>query len=190
MPPSVGGGPSEARPTLGPMGVGCVLLIVGSALLQIVGLGLVARDLWRIQHQTFGVPVWMRRVRVGVLRLLGRSTAQTVELKGAMSASFSMRGRGTVRRPPGNTMEERVAALEANFGHLERDMQGYVAELREQAREAEARVTELRVHMDQLEHEREQARHRDLRETLPWQWIGTGLFAVGALLAMWGSLAC
>ena len=173
------------------MGVGCVLLIVGSAALQIVGLGLVARDLWRVQHQTFGTPAWVQRLRGRLRQLLGRQRTHTaqVSLGSAVEVDSALRLR--VRRGASDdTLDARVRALEANLAELEKDTDARFAELDHHLAEAHRRADEVRAHVDQLHRELEAARREELRETLPWQWIGTGLFAVGALLAMWSDLAC
>jgi hypothetical protein len=170
--------------------LGCVLLSVGSALLQIVGLGLVARDLWRVQRQTFGTPLWFQRLRGRVLRLLGRQRGRMVEVSGTVAAGSGVSVRATVRRGPGQTLEERVAALEANLTAVDQETAERFSDMEQRLTTAHHRVDEVRGYVDQLRREQDEARHEELRQTMPWQWVGTGLFAAGTLLAMWSDLNC
>jgi hypothetical protein len=170
--------------------LGCVLLIVGSALLQIVGLFLVARDLWRVQHRELGTPRWVQAAQARWRRLL-RRPGKVHSVSGHVAVSTEAAGRLSVRRAAATpTVEARLAALEANLAELEKDTESRFADVEQRLTEANRRADEARAHADRLRQELEQARRDELRQTMPWQWIGTGLFALGALLAMCGSLAC
>jgi hypothetical protein len=173
------------------MGLGCVLLIVGSATLQVTGLGLVAWELWRVQHQELGPPRWMQWVRVRWRLLRGRPPE--VHARG-LSSLFSIESavRGKVRKgaPADATLEQRVIALESNLAAMDTETEKRLAELDQRLTKAHQRADEAHAYADQLRQQHAQERREELRQTMPWQWVGTGLFAVGALLAMWASLAC
>jgi hypothetical protein len=55
--------------------MGCVVLIVLGVVFEVIGLGLVAWQLWRVQRREFGMPVWWTTLRRRVLRLTRRSRA-------------------------------------------------------------------------------------------------------------------
>jgi hypothetical protein len=171
--------------------ISCVLLIVGSVALQIVGLGLVARDLWRVQHRELGSPRWWLALRARWRRLLGRPPT-VHEVSVGLAGTAEVAGRLRIHRGtgPDATLEARVVALEANVKEMDEYLQTRLVEIDQQLDKVRESADEVRAYVDQLRQEQDQARREELRETLPWQWIGTGLFAIGALLAMWSDLAC
>jgi hypothetical protein len=172
------------------MGLGCVLLIVASAGLEIIGLGLLAMDLWRVQRRELGTPEWMQRLRGLWDRL--RRRPQPVHLKGldaALSTEAAVRLR--VKRGAADaTVESRLAALEANLAELDQATEHRFADMEERLTAAHQRADEVRAYIDEIRRDQEDARREDLRASIPRQWRGTLLFAIGALLGMWANLAC
>jgi hypothetical protein len=170
--------------------LGCVLLIVASAGLEILGLGLVALELWRVQRRKLGTPRWVLRVRALWQRLWRRG--RTVDVKATLHGSIDVEGalRLRVKRGPGDTLESRVAALEANLDELDRETQESFKTVDARLGNTERAVDESRQALQQLRIDQEEAEREELRRSIPWQWLGTGLFAIGALLGMWANLAC
>jgi hypothetical protein len=169
--------------------LGCVLLIVASAGLEITGLGLLAMDLWRVQRRRLGTPRWMQRLRARWRRLLGRQQTVTGAAASVL-ATVHGSARARVRRGPGETLETRIAVLEANLDELDRDTSARFTDMEQRLTAAHQRVDEIRGYVDQLRRDQEEAEREELQRSIPWQWVGTGLFALGALLGMWANLAC
>lgn len=166
------------------MGFGCVAIIVPSAVLEILGLSLVAVDLWRLQLRELGTPQWVRRLQAVARRLLGRpprTVALGASLKSAAHISAAMR----VRRAPGTTVDERLASLEANLESLHADTSDRFADMEQRLTAVHERVDEARAHVEALRRQQQEARREELRKSMPLQWLGTALFAAGALLEMW-----
>jgi hypothetical protein len=115
-----------------------------------------------------------------------------VEVKASLGGAVATGGAVGVRvtRGPGETLDSRVAALEANLAELDRVTEGRFGEMNERLTTAEQRAAEVRAYIDEMRQAQEEARREELRGSMPWQWMGTGLFAVGALLGMWTNLAC
>lgn len=113
-------GPGQMPENVVGMG-GCLWLTILGGVLEGFGFGLVAWELWRVQHSEFGPPAWLMRLRAWVRRLLRRPTVVKLG-RASVSGGGSMKARMRVRRSPSETLEERVAALEANFGHLEGEL--------------------------------------------------------------------
>ena len=83
-----------------------------------------------------------------------------------------------------------MAALEANLDELDRETQESFKTVDARLGNTERGVDESRRALHQLRTDQEEAEREELRRSIPWQWLGTGLFAVGALLGMWANLAC
>jgi hypothetical protein len=173
------------------MSARCVTLIIASAALEIIGLGLVAWELWREQQRYLGGFAWFNRLLDGWLRRLGRS--QTVEVGGAAATADTAGGAdlATVTRfGPRDTLDTRVEALEARLRALEAEQADRWSEADERISAVHVRIDEARADLDtQIRHE-EQERKEVMRESMRLQWVGSGLFAVGALLGMWVNFSC
>ena len=83
-----------------------------------------------------------------------------------------------------------MAALEANLAAIDEEttdrferQDDHHGQLREHI---SALTTELWGEQEALGHERRE----QLRESMAWQWIGTGLFLIGAILAGVANGAC
>ena len=83
-----------------------------------------------------------------------------------------------------------MAALEANLTAVDQETAERFSDMEQRLTTAHHRVDEVRGYVDQLRREQDEARHEELRQTMPWQWVGTGLFAAETLLAMWSDLNC
>jgi hypothetical protein len=169
----------------------CVILIIASAALEILGLGLVAWELWREQQRYLGGFAWFNRLLDGWLRRLGRS--QTVEVGGAAAAADTAGGAElamATRFGTRDTLDTRVEALEANLRALEDEQADRWSKADERFTAVHVRIDEVRTDLDTQIREEEHERKEVMRESMRLQWVGSGLFALGALLGMWVNFAC
>jgi hypothetical protein len=165
------------------MGFWCWALIVASVLFEVGGLGLVAWQLGRVQRREFGTPAWLARVQATWRRLTGRSVSHTVSVSGVAHARAIGSGSVSVRRGPGETIESRLTALEANLAALDSETGERFQQHSERQDRLQAMITEAQSELQRQQDEREGERREQLRESLAYQWIGTGLFFIGAVLA-------
>jgi hypothetical protein len=156
----------------------------------VVGLGLVAVELTRVQRRDLGTPQWIRRARTWLPRRTATPDAQPAELAGHSHGSSSAWIDLTTGPPPVPTIEERVASLEANLSALRDHTDQRQADLEERLTTQSQRVVELRADVDRQHAEREAERREQLRESVTLQWWGTGLFVVGAILSGLANSAC
>jgi hypothetical protein len=160
---------------------------VAGGVLQILGFVLVAIELGRVQRREFGEPVWVTRIRARLRRLLGRT--KTVHLSATITASTNLSARAKVRTPPGSSVEERVSALEKNFGRLDDE----VDHERVAAAEAYSRLLEqltvTRAEVNQQRELDERARKAFLQTSVLLQAWGTTFFVVGTVLGIIGTLS-
>ena len=170
------------------MSARCVILILASAALEILGLGLVAWELWREQQRYLGGVAWFSRLVDGWLRRMGRS--QTVDVGGAATTVATADLEMVTRFGTRDTLDTRIEALEASLRALEDEQADRWSKADERFTAVQARIDEVRTDLDaeikQEEHERKEV----MRESMRLQWVGCGLFALGALLGMWVNLAC
>jgi hypothetical protein len=169
----------------------CVILIIASAALEILGLGLVAWELWREQQRYLGGFAWFNRLLDGWLRRLGRS--QATEVGGAATGADTAAGADlamVTRFSPRDALDQRVEALEASLRALEDEQADRWSKADALFTAVHVRIDEVRTDLDteikQEEHERKEV----MRESIRLQWVGSGLFALGALLGMWVNFAC
>jgi hypothetical protein len=173
------------------MSARCVMLIIASAALEILGLGLVAWELWREQQRYLGGFAWFNRLLDGWLRRLGRS--QTVDVGGAAATTDNAVGaelamfRRFGRR---DTLDQRVEALEANLRALEDEQAERWSKAGERFAAVHVRIDEVRTDLDTQIRQEEHERKEVMRESIRLQWVGSGLFALGALLGMWVNFGC
>ena len=167
--------------------VGCLWLSGVGALLEVVGLGLVAFELWHEQRRDFGGFAWVRRVRAWWRYRRGhRPVGASVELSGTGGAGATASGTVTVGRaaPP---LDERVTAVEAALAALREESRTRSATLEDRVTNVSSRIDEVRSDLDHQIQERERERKEARRESMRLQWYGTGLFAVGAILSFLGN---
>jgi hypothetical protein len=164
--------------------MGCVVLIVLGVAFEVVGLGLVAWQLWRVQRREFGMPAWWAQASGRLRRLVGRSEARG-SASVSLAAELGVAGRLTtrVRRGPGETMESRLAALEANFASLDQETDARFEEQAQRQARLREMVSETQTELERQQQERESEQRERLREAMTMQWWGTGLFFIGAVLA-------
>lgn len=149
---------------------------------EVVGLGLVAWELTRVQQRELGTPRWVRRLQARVRRLLGRpGVAHRVRLGEAVSIEDALGGR--VWRGGGETVEQRLTALEADVETLRKQADERHADLEQRLTTQAQRMDALRADLERQHTEREAERREQLRESITLQWWGTGLFVIGAVLS-------
>lgn len=82
---------------------------------EVVGLGLVAVELTRVQRRDLGTPRWLQRVQNAARRLTGRpAVRRVVGLDSAVEVDSAV-GLGIWRGASVPDVEHRLAALEANW---------------------------------------------------------------------------
>jgi hypothetical protein len=168
--------------------MGCVGLTIAGGAFEIVGFGLVAYELARIQRREFGEPKFLVRIRTRLRKIFRRSRHQTVKVGAAVAtASGSASVRGRVRRDPGNTFESRVEALERNFQHLEVEFDQSRARLEQSISELRKMLDGMRTELEREREEKDEERKVSLRTSVTLQAWGTGLFVFGAILSVMGN---
>jgi hypothetical protein len=184
----------------------CAWLTILGGLLEISGLGLVAREITRLQRQEFGQPVWLSntiewtRRDLGRLRAIFRGllrrqpepiTPQPANLRGTSSASSSASGTLTVGAPASPTTEQRLTRLEGAVSKLTDRVQGVAREMDQQRRATQAELGDIRTDVVQLEKSIAAERRKAARREIRVQTVGTVLFVSGVLLSVLGSaLTC
>jgi hypothetical protein len=169
----------------------CVILIIASAAFEILGLGLVAWELWREQQRYLGGFAWFNRLLDGWLRRLGRS--DTVDVGGAAATTDTSVGTELAMFPRfggRDALDERVEALEASLRALEDEQANRWSKVDERFTSVHVRIDEVRTDLDTQIREEEHERKEVMRESMRLQWVGSGLFALGALLGMWVNFGC
>jgi hypothetical protein len=156
---------------------------VASVLFEVAGLFLVALQLWRVQRRELGMPAWWLDLRGRLLRITGRSQTQVVEAGGAIAGGGRLTARAEVRRGPGETVDSRLAALEANFAALEQETRDRFHQQAQRQDRLQVMIGEAQAELQRQQDEREGERRERLRESTTTQWKGTALFFVGAVLA-------
>jgi hypothetical protein len=173
------------------MSARCVILIIASAALEILGLGLVAWELWREQQRYLGGIAWFNRLLDGWLGRLGRSRTEEVGGTGATADTAVGAAAATLPRfGPRDTVENRIEALEASLRALEDEQADRWSQADERLTAVHDRIDEVRTDLDTQIREEEHERKEVMRESMRLQWVGSGLFALGALLGMWVNFAC
>ncbi len=170
------------------MSARCVILIIASAALEILGLGLVAWELWREQQRYFGGYAWFNRLLSGWLRRLERS--RPVEHGEAAATADAADLASAARFRPRDTLDTRVATLEANLQALEDQQSDRWSKADERFTAVHDRIDEVRTDLDSQIRQEERERKEVMRESMRLQWVGSGLFALGALLGMWVNFTC
>jgi hypothetical protein len=159
-------------------------LITVSVLFEVAGLGTVAWQLSRVQRREFGTPGWLAQVRSWWRALRGaRVVTSSVNLRadGGLATGFGGSGRG--RLGPGSSIESRLDALERNQAALDDELDERFRLQDERRAELQQSIRALEVRLQQDQDAREDERLTQLRESMAFQWIGTLLFLVGAVLA-------
>jgi hypothetical protein len=166
---------------------GCTGLTIAGGALEIAGFGLVAWELARIQRREFGEPEFVRRLRARLRKLFGRPR-RVAELSATLSAEGTLRASGRVRARPGDdTLEERVQALEKNFGYLEDELDHYHTSLEKGLDDLRKKLDDMQAELDRERREREEERKASLRTSVTLQAWGTGLFVLGTILSVLGN---
>ena len=166
--------------------MGCLWLTIVGGVLEGIGFGFIAWELARIQRQEFGAPQFVVRIKGWVRRLLRRP--RVVELSAAMGGGVgSMRANLRVRQVPGETLEERVTALESNFEHLEGEFGERSRAFDQRFESVEQAQRDMRADLDQRRREQEEQRRESLRTSVTLQTWGTLLFVVGVVFNVLGS---
>lgn len=174
---------SGARSTLARMS--CTALNIAGGILEVSGFIVVAWELARVQRREFGAPKVWRSLRAWVRRLLGWSRAIEVSLEPVRETDTLLGP--SVRHRPGDSIEERVSALEQSLRHLEDEVSGHRKSLEAQIRKVREELNGLRTQVEQERQQAEEERKEALKSSLAFQWIGTGLFVIGAVLTIIGN---
>ena len=165
--------------------MGCAVLIVLGVLFEVIGLGLVAWQLWRVQQREFGMPAWWVQVRHRLRRGAGRSgTSQTVSIgaAGEINTAGEIRPAQGRRGPPG-TVEWRLDTLDAELAALKQETQTRLERHEQRQNEMRGALRKAEAELRHQQEEREGERRVQLRESMTLQWWGTGQFFIGAVLA-------
>jgi predicted RNase H-like nuclease (RuvC/YqgF family) len=151
-----------------------------------LGFVVVAWELARVQRREFGAPKAWRKLRAWVRRRFGAPDAAelgaTVAGRGTASAELTARYRIE------GSMEDRVEALAKNLERLEKEVTQERRKLRGEIREVRQKLDELRAQVERERPQIEEERKEALKSSLAFQWTGTGLFVVGAVLTTIGNV--
>jgi hypothetical protein len=170
----------------------CLALTICGGAFEVVGFGLVAWELTRVQRQEFGTPRIVQRVRVLISRVLRRRRV-VHDLSAAITARSSASARLRVREVPrpDPTLDQRVSALERNLGELEQEVDRRTEDFDQRVGRLEQVQRAMRAELEQAHRERDDERRAFLRTSVALQSWGTALFLVGAILSVLGSaVAC
>jgi len=176
------------------MCVSTVLTIAGG-IFEIAGFFLVSVDLYRLQRREFG-PLWFERAfaasRLAVIRTWRKVTGQTTIHYGSATGTATATGtaKGTFRVGTGTgTIEERVAALEANFTSLDSEVGEQRIELNDAVNRVQGNLEEALTELRQKQELREAKEKSIRRQSLKFQWAGIPLFLFGVVLSVLGNIA-
>jgi predicted RNase H-like nuclease (RuvC/YqgF family) len=152
----------------------------------VLGFVVVASELARVQRREFGAPKAWRKLRAWVRRRFGVSDAAelgaTIAGRGTASAELTARYRIE------GSMEDRVEALAKNLERLDKEVTQERRKLRGEIREVRQKLDELRAQVEREHEQIEEERKEALKSSLAFQWTGTGLFVVGAVLTTIGNV--
>jgi hypothetical protein len=162
-----------------------------SVLFEVAGLGTVAWQLGRVQRREFGTPAWIIRVRQWWRRLRGaQPLSQHVNLRWASESDKAMPPSVRKSAAPNAPIEQRLSALEHNVAALDEETGRQFRARDERQGQLQKQINSLGAELRGQHDERERERREQLRESMAWQWIGTGLFLLGAILAGVANGAC
>lgn len=162
-------------------------LNIAGVFLEIAGFSLVAYELFRTQRREFGDPKPLKlikalRARVKrFFRKLFRRPRKVVEMSATLTGTASLTAKGLVRSGRGKTLEDHVAALEANFARLDQEVDEHRRELDKEIAGVQGELRKTRDELERQREEREQEQREFLRASVSLQWWGIGLFILGVL---------
>ena len=151
-----------------------------------LGFVVVAWELARVQRREFGAPKAWRKLRAWVHRRFGVSKA--AEMGTAITGRGTVSAELTARYSIDGSMEDRVEALEKNLERLEQEVTQKRRKFRGEIREVRQKLDELREQVEQERQQAEEERTEALKSSLAFQWTGTGLFVIGAVLTTVGNI--
>ena len=151
-----------------------------------LGFVVVAWELARVQRREFGAPKAWRKLRAWVRRRFGVSEA--IEMGGAATGRGTVSAELTARYRIEGSMDDRVEALEKNLERLENEVTQERRKLRTEIREVRQKLDELHARVEQERQQADEERKEVLKSSLAFQWTGTGLFVVGAILTTIGNV--
>ncbi|HEY5709352.1 MAG TPA: hypothetical protein VIS51_08145 [Solirubrobacterales bacterium] len=164
----------------------CTALNIVGGSLEVLGFFVVAWELARVQRREFGAPKAWTKLRVWVRQRFGVS--ETVEMGAAIAGGGTVSAELTARYRIEGSMEDRVEALEKNLERLEKEVTQERRKLRGEIREVRQKLDELGAQVGQERQQAEEERKEALKSSLAFQWTGTGLFVVGAVLTTIGNI--
>lgn len=98
-----------------------------------------------------------------------------------LTGTGSLTAKLQVRSGRGKTLEDHVAALEANFGCLDQEVDEHRRELDKAITDIRVELRKTREELERRREEREQEQKEILRASVSLQWWGIGLFVLGVL---------
>ena len=167
---------------------GCLELTILGGVFEVIGLGLVAREVTRLQRQEFGPPAWWLRLEGRMRRLLRLSRSQTIHVGGIESAAaFGSDVQVKVTRGPAVLLEDKVRRLEQIAEDLQSDLDAVRARSEKGISRIEQRIGSVEAEMGRARQEEERTRKETIRRQITIQAVGTFLFFVGAVLSVLGN---
>ena len=162
-------------------------MTITGGILELIGFGLIAWQLARVQRQEFGWPRFVLRGRAVLRRLLGLPPI-THGVGASLNMRWGIEAQGTVRKRMGPEVDDRFAALEHNVAAMDKDFSERIAAHKKRLREITQELNKMRGEMTQAEQEREQKRKAELRSSLAWEAWGVSFFLAGTVLSVMGTL--
>lgn len=167
--------------------MGCPTLTIAGGTLEVLGFGLIAYDLYRIQCHEYGTPQIIERIKARVRKLLHISRHHTLHLGDVVGVSDAA-GRIKVRTGSGGGIDERLDALEKNFGRLDEEVDQDRVALEASLTKIRGEIAETRADVEKKQQETEQKRKNFQRTSITLQGCGTLLFVGGTVLSVLGSI--
>lgn len=171
------------------------VLTMAGGVFEIAGFFLVTIDLYRLQRHEFG-PLWFERAlavsKLAVIRVWRKITRQTTTHYGSatleMSPSMGVANATLRIGTGGKTIEERVAALEANLGALDREVGEQRLELKKAIGQVQDKLEDAFTELRQKQAQREDEEKALRRKSLKFQWAGIPLFLLGVVFSVLGNI--
>lgn len=165
-------------------------LIIGGAVLEAIGLGIVFVQLAIIRSDEFGVPTPWTRLRAWWRKV--RRRPQTISINAADSFEWADSARAKLRpgdlRPDADDAD-RIDRLERYVQALDRDVDDLHRRVQEAKDEAVAEAAKRDDQIRQETEAREAARREQVRVSLRWQAGGAACVLSGLILGTIGNLS-
>jgi hypothetical protein len=167
--------------------MGCLGFTIAGGALEVVGFGLVAAEITRMQWREFGTPQALVSLEGKVRRILRRPLPDLHD-EGTLVTRARLEGKGWREYA---TEPEDFESLREHVAQIAADLRGEIrdeATLREQTDERiRQRVVTLEGDVARQRQATEQARKAEMRRHIAVQGWGTALFILGATFAVLGN---